>query len=283
MISAGELESRLQPVVEQRESWGNRLKAGLQRAARRLLSAALVRIQIPTATPVFLHLDEVEIYGPEDPRKNLALGRPADQSSRSPWSRGGPLFTVGGMEVALAKRGTTTLITANGAALPADRAQIHRENGRTTLEIALPFRDPPAEFAPYHGRPFRLAVQQRSRIVWGGLTKLGYGRNRLSFEIQSEDKFLPAELIVETIVFTPQRLEREVVSRRRLEAPGIVPIEFQLRHEGAAAVIATLRQGETELRDGRAFFIPPLAETLNCAALLRGKVPNPAQRLESRL
>ncbi len=181
--------------------------------------------------------------------------------------------------MALAKRGTTTLITANGAALPADRAQIHRENGRTTLEIALPFRDPPAEFAPYHGRPFRLAVQQRSRIVWGGLTKLGYGRNRLSFEIQSEDKFLPAELIVETIVFTPQRLEREVVSRRRLEAPGIVPIEFQLRHEGAAAVIATLRQGETELRDGRAFFIPPLAETLNRAALLRRESAEPGTKV----
>ncbi len=34
----------------------------------------------------YFHLDEVEVYGPEDATANLALGRPADQSSTSPWS-----------------------------------------------------------------------------------------------------------------------------------------------------------------------------------------------------
>jgi len=45
-----------------------------------------VRLQIPSQAPIFFHLDEVEIYGANDPAKNLALRRPADQSSLSPWS-----------------------------------------------------------------------------------------------------------------------------------------------------------------------------------------------------
>lgn len=46
--------------------------------------ARFVRVQLPG--PQFLHLDEVEVYGPSDPMENLALGRPADQSSISQWS-----------------------------------------------------------------------------------------------------------------------------------------------------------------------------------------------------
>ena len=48
------------------------------------LRARFVRLQIPSAQPIFFHLDEVEVYGPEAP--NLALHRPADQSSLSQWS-----------------------------------------------------------------------------------------------------------------------------------------------------------------------------------------------------
>ncbi|MHB8897476.1 MAG: HzsA-related protein [Thermoguttaceae bacterium] len=48
-------------------------------------AARFVRIHIPG--PQYFHLDEVEVFaGPEE--KNLALGRPADQSSASPWSNG---------------------------------------------------------------------------------------------------------------------------------------------------------------------------------------------------
>ncbi len=46
--------------------------------------ARLVRIQIPG--PEYLHLDEVEVFGDLE-EKNLALGRPANQSSTSAWSR----------------------------------------------------------------------------------------------------------------------------------------------------------------------------------------------------
>jgi hypothetical protein len=35
----------------------------------------------------YFHLDEVEVYGRDDPETNLALGRPADQSSTSQWSK----------------------------------------------------------------------------------------------------------------------------------------------------------------------------------------------------
>ena len=54
--------------------------------------ARYVRLQQPGRE--FLHLDEVEVYGPADPETNLALDRPATQSSSSPWSTrtpyGGP-------------------------------------------------------------------------------------------------------------------------------------------------------------------------------------------------
>ena len=48
--------------------------------------ARYVRIQLPERT--WLHLDEVEVYGPAEPQKNLALHKPANQSSASPYSTG---------------------------------------------------------------------------------------------------------------------------------------------------------------------------------------------------
>ena len=50
------------------------------------LTARFVRLQLPSPQPIFFHLDEVEIYGPGPDAKNLALHRPADQSSLSQWS-----------------------------------------------------------------------------------------------------------------------------------------------------------------------------------------------------
>ena len=43
-----------------------------------------VKIALPGTT--FLHLDEVEVFGPGEPGKNLALHQPADQVSVSQWS-----------------------------------------------------------------------------------------------------------------------------------------------------------------------------------------------------
>ncbi|HEO69862.1 MAG TPA: hypothetical protein ENN80_01265 [Candidatus Hydrogenedentes bacterium] len=47
-------------------------------------SARFVRLQLPGID--FLHLDEVQVFGPAAPDTNLALHRSADQSSTSPWS-----------------------------------------------------------------------------------------------------------------------------------------------------------------------------------------------------
>ena len=45
-----------------------------------------VRLQVSSAAPIWFHLDEVEVYAPGEPKRNLALKRPADQSSISQWS-----------------------------------------------------------------------------------------------------------------------------------------------------------------------------------------------------
>ena len=50
------------------------------------VAARLLRIRLVSEAPVWHHLDEVEVYGPGDPEENLALNRPADQSSVSQWS-----------------------------------------------------------------------------------------------------------------------------------------------------------------------------------------------------
>jgi hypothetical protein len=48
--------------------------------------ARFVRLLVPSTRPIFFHLDEVEVYGPGAQAINLALSRPADQSSISQWS-----------------------------------------------------------------------------------------------------------------------------------------------------------------------------------------------------
>jgi hypothetical protein len=50
------------------------------------VQARFLRLQIPSAQPIFLHLDEVEVYSAADPARNIALHRPANQSSISMWS-----------------------------------------------------------------------------------------------------------------------------------------------------------------------------------------------------
>ena len=56
-----------------------RFKAGEVRAR-------FVRLALRHKEPIYFHLDEVEVYGPADAGRNIALKRPADQSSISQWS-----------------------------------------------------------------------------------------------------------------------------------------------------------------------------------------------------
>jgi len=48
-------------------------------------TARLLRIVLPGSS--YLHLDEVEVFSTDEPASNVALGRPAGQSSVSQWSR----------------------------------------------------------------------------------------------------------------------------------------------------------------------------------------------------
>ncbi len=80
------------------------------------VSGRYVRLQIPSSAPIFLHLDEVEIFGPEDLEKNIALRCPADQSSVSPWS-------------------TNKVSLDPDTALPALTAQIVQQGGKLAVDL----------------------------------------------------------------------------------------------------------------------------------------------------
>jgi hypothetical protein len=60
-------------------------------------AARHVRIQLPGKA--WLHLDEVEVYGQADPKRNIAVNRPADQSSASEWSVGAAVAAATGPSV----------------------------------------------------------------------------------------------------------------------------------------------------------------------------------------
>jgi hypothetical protein len=60
---------------------GNPLAVPLEGA-----EARVVRLRLPERT--WFHLDEVQVFATADPKRNLARGRPADQSSVSRWSTG---------------------------------------------------------------------------------------------------------------------------------------------------------------------------------------------------
>ena len=47
-------------------------------------TARFVRCQLTGSS--YFHLDEVEVFGPDDPKTNIALGKSADQISTSTWS-----------------------------------------------------------------------------------------------------------------------------------------------------------------------------------------------------
>jgi mono/diheme cytochrome c family protein len=85
--------------------------------------ARFVRLQIPSEQPIYFHLDEVEIYGPAEPGRNIALHRPADQSSLSQWSTA----KIHGTEQAAAY--PTAEWIARGRRLAAEFARCPRPDG----------------------------------------------------------------------------------------------------------------------------------------------------------
>lgn len=256
------------------------------------VAGRFVRIQLPSAAPLFLHLDEVEIYAPDDAQRerNLALGRPADQSSRSPWSKGGELLALGPVKIGLQGTGPATQVTFNGRPAPAEQARIARQDRTTSLELALPIGGDllpalPSAATPFHSRPTQLAVAPAWQIVWAEPLTLGFGKNRVTVELRSTQPIDAAvELSVETAVFTHLRPQRQAVRQQTVTSAGPVTLEFEVAHEGAAAVLVTARQGARTLTDGRTFFVAPVGETLERAARLAAEsgLPLPAAAAELR-
>ena len=226
-----------------------------------------VRIQLASADPIFLHLDEVEIHGPADPQVNIALGQPAEQSSRSPWSRGDALFTIEATKVGLGKVGDSIGVTVDGVAAAAEQAQIYRYREQTSVEVALPLAympgGLPAELAPFRSYAVRLVSGQDWQIVWSEEPKLGFGKNRITLELRAKEPLdPPVEVTVESVVFTPARPARQIVFQSKLAGAAAIPVEFQIAHEGAAAVIVSATEGNSRFRKGRSYFVAPVQETL---------------------
>ena len=258
------------------------------------IEARFVRLQVGSAAPIFFHLDEVEIYGAADPAENIALHRPARQSSLSIWSRGfnqaGALSTLAKVKVLLEKDNPNGVVVG-GASVPAERVGIFREGGKTTIELALPrgaFAGGfPSDVVAPDGRTVGLAPGSDWRIAMPEELRLGFGKNRLTIAFEADRPLdAPVDLTVESVVFTPYRAERAVALQRKLTASTEVPVELQVGHEGAAAVIVSARQGAGEVREGRVFFVEPVQETLERAErLLRDferAAPQPLTELRSR-
>ncbi|PIU92266.1 MAG: hypothetical protein COY42_32260 [Armatimonadetes bacterium CG_4_10_14_0_8_um_filter_66_14] len=238
-----------------------------------------VRIQVPSAGPLFLHLDEVEVYGPDDPARNLALHRPAKQISLSIWSKGGQrgtmLFMLGDARFALAGDPATG-VALRGAPLAPTRARLRRANGVTTVEVALPFRGEGAEsgrqFVPPAGDPLPLAIAADWEVTWQALAPLGFGKNRLQVDVKAPGALdPPLDLTVETVCFTPFRPETRTVLHRRLSQAAALPLKCEIDQEGALALVVSAGQGETTYRDCRTVWVPPVRETLDRAARLAGE------------
>jgi len=121
------------------------------------------------------------------------------------------------------------------------------------------------------GQPVRLAngAADGWQIVWPKDLALGFGRNRLVLELRAQGKLdLPMEVTVESVVFTRMRPVTQPIVRKTMTAGGPFPVEFQITHEGAAAVIVTARQGGVSVREGRCFLVAPLLETIGRAERL---------------
>ncbi|MBN1342089.1 MAG: ThuA domain-containing protein [Phycisphaerae bacterium] len=235
-----------------------------------VVRARFVRLQIPSGQPIFFHLDEVEVYPPGEAKTNIALRRPARQSSLSIWSRGGlhrgGLLTIDSVKVGLTPRDPVR-VSINGAPAPDSQARLRREGGQTRIELALPLSSFaggfPSQCQPPEGPAIGLAAGGSWRLALSEVGALGFGKNVATIELNGQSRFdPPIELTAESIVFTPQRPERKVCLQRQVAEPQRVQVAFQIADEGPAAVVVTARQGKVVLREGRTFFVEPVERTL---------------------
>ena len=247
------------------------------------IQARFVRLQVRSKKPLFFHLDEVEVFGPAEPGNNIALRCPAKQSSLSRWSRGGQrgsdLFAVGANRVNFAA-GEPLAVAVDGRVLGKQDACVIHEGDRTLAEISFPLkgmtRQQFASFRASGAEPIGLAIAGDWDLTWQDDRPLGFGKNRICLSLQAQGEISsPVDVTVESIVFTPERPERQVLFQKTFAATAEEAIEFEVAHEGAAAVIVSGMQGDTTVRRGKTFFIQPVRETLNRAAKLLADFAHP--------
>jgi len=246
------------------------------------LTARYLRLQIPVSHGILFHLDEVEIYRPGDPSTNIALQKPARQSTLSIWSKGGGLgsamFGVGGLYVGLTREDPPRVMLNDQ---PYAEGAVTRTPEGLAVEVALPLQQGRQAFPSQVRLPGDVAAAVRLgapwKLTWPAELALGCGRNRLDLRLEGAPTFdPPVSVEVETVSLTPFDLLRRQAGHTDVAASGNFTLDFPLETEGPAAVILTLRQGSIALTEARAFFVPPVRETLSRARALLDDFDRPA-------
>jgi hypothetical protein len=252
------------------------------RFADETVAARFVRVQLRHAAPLFLHLDEVEIYGPAENTRNLALHRPASQSSLSPWSKGGPhgnhLVTLAGRKITFSSAAAEGIL-ADGKPWRDSTVHASQKEGQTVVEITIPLstiEDPGClNLLPRSGEALTLDAQREWDVDWRLEKPPGFGSNPLQLkltglEILGEE---PIAIQLESIVFTNRGPERRTVFQEELSGQTVWNVEGEIRQEGAAALLITVRHQDSQWQWGRVFFVPPVRETLQRATRLASQLP----------
>ncbi len=150
----------------------------------------------------------------------------------------------------------------NGAPVAAGQGSVARKDGRVTLELALPLRDAGDTFA-HAGGQVRLGIGGDWQVVWHELPALGFGKNRVHIEVRSAGPLNPpVEVTAEALVLARDQLHRQTFFTRKLDCPWAGPVEFEVAHEGPAAIVLTAQQAGTRVCEGKAFFVHPVTEVL---------------------
>lgn len=230
--------------------------------------ARFVRLQVPSETGVLYHLDEVEVYGVEAPDVNIALGRPASQSTLSMWSRGGPngahLLQWGEWTVDL----DDAELRVNGEAWQA--GSVAPSGDSFMVEFSLPLRhgsgSPPTTIQ-LGGQPGRtIALGAGWSIEWDQEPVPVFGRSVLRGRVHSSRPLVePIVIRAQLTALTPTGIRRERVGSASVAAAGSFEIPIVVRHEGPVALSLAAHAGAAEYADSRAAFVPPVRETLRRA------------------
>jgi hypothetical protein len=144
--------------------------------------ARFVRLQVPGR--IWMHLDQVQVFG-ADGRTNLALGKPATQSSTSQWSTRSIRLDAPAEqdEMALARKAIEPALRALGALQPPLRAELN-----ALLDESASLDDP--RWAALYGRV--VSLRQRIRAAQDGLQRFQPRAMRMAIEdmaVSQPDRF----------------------------------------------------------------------------------------------